>query len=111
MKAGDKVVVVKITNNSKFFRHPKLKTEIVEITGYCKCGCNSDSVFELSGYEYGLDGEPIGFDYESLRLVDNKGQSTSASRSLVKTLHVEKIGTNSDKYLEEERELVLDAKF
>ena len=35
--------------------------------------------------------------------------STEASRSLVKTLHVEKIGTQKDKYLEEERELILDA--
>jgi len=44
-------------------------------------------------------------------LEPQKSQSTSASRSLVKTLHVEKIGTKKDKYLEEERELQLNAKF
>ena len=37
--------------------------------------------------------------------------STEASRTLVKTLVVEKIGTEKDKYLEEERELKFDADF
>ena len=105
MKVGDKVVCIDDRPN-KIGETPNLKegnTYTINKLHYCG-GVLFLGIKECDEFYYGT----FRFQKPSSQ---SDAISTEASRSLVKTLFIEKIGTNNDKYLEEERELITNAKF
>lgn len=114
-KVGDRVVCVKKVNWSGWFcteadigYGPKEK-EIVTVSGYSPTG--SGYLYFDEYPELASDGTKNYYDPKFFRKLESDSISTEASRSLVKTLTVERLGTRKDKYLEEERELIINDNF